>query len=308
MKKLYHIVLIFIMMWLAPNLFGQQEALFSQYIFNLYAINPAYAGARKDLSVNGSYRAQWVGFDGAPTTQNFSVHGPFQNENMALGLQFQNDQIGARKAPFLGLAYAYRLKLDAKGERTIAMALQGGVFNYQYDWNLLEYKDPADPVAFSTDGNFWVPNLDFGLMYLAPKGYFGISTSGLQRSRLNNLAISDARLSTFVNVVGGHMFVFSERFALKPFFMLRHEWNGKAQFDLGTSVLLLNQFWLGAIYRDGFGIVNTAQFVARNGLVIGYAFDWTLNSIRASQSGTHELYIGIDINTSTRTAKTMRYF
>lgn len=287
---------------------AQQQSLFSQYIFNLYAVNPAYAGAREALSVNASYRAQWVGFEGAPTTQNFNIHGPLKNQNMAIGIQFQNDRIGARKAPFIGLAYAYRLRLDPSGKKHLSMGLQGGAINYQYDWNALEYKNPGDPVAFSTDGNFWVPNIDFGMMYLSDKSYVGVSLSGLQRSRLNNLDISDARLSTFLNFNAGHVFVMSDDLALKPFTMVRHDLNGPAQFDLGLSSLLLNQFWLGAAYRYDFGLVFSAQFIARKRLVIGYAYDWALNSLQASQSGTHELYLGFDLDVMQRTTRTVKYY
>ncbi len=301
------VVLTMAMGHLTPVL-AQQQSLYSQYIFNLYAINPAYAGARDALSVNGSYRAQWVGFDGAPTTQNFNVHAPLKNENMALGLLFQNDQIGARKAPFIGLGYAYRLQLDKARDRVLSMGIQMGAINYQYDWAALEYKQPGDPVAFSTDGNFWAPNFDFGLMYLAPRGYFGVSLSGLQGARLNNLPLSDARLSTFVNIHGGHIFKAFESVSLKPYFLLRHEWQGPAQVDLGLSALFLNSFWLGAMYRHEFGMVYSAQFVTKKGLVIGYAYDWALNTLRANQSGTHELFVGWDINISSRSVKSMRYY
>lgn len=308
MSKNLHIAFFVVCVATTFEGYAQQQSLYSQYIFNLFAVNPAYAGARNALSANASYRAQWVGFEGAPTTQNFNVHGPLKNENMAVGIQFQNDVIGARRAPLLGFTYAYQLKLDEHNDRRISLGLQAGAINYQYDWTVLEYANPGEPIAYGTDGNLWIPNLDFGAMYLAPRGYAGVSATGLQRSRLNAVPISDARLSTFLNFQAGHIFELSQAFSLKAFTMVRHEIAGPVQVDLGLSGLIHNQIWLGTLYRQGFGLVFSAQFVAAKSVVIGYAYDWALNPLRAAQSGTHEVYLGLDFDLFKRPKNSMRYY
>jgi len=292
----------------AASLSAQQYGLYSQYIFNLYAINPAYAGARDALSVNGTYRAQWVGIEGAPRTSNFNIHSPLKSDQMALGLQFQQDQIGARNASFLGMSYAYRLRLDEAGDRKIAMALQAGVINYQFDWFALEYRNPDDPMAFSIDANFWIPNIDFGLMYLAPRGYIGVSAMGMQRSRLHTLSADDARLSTFVNAMAGHIFSLGQNTALKAHGLLRHELNGPVQAEAGLAAGLYDRLWIGALYRQQFGFVYHLQVMAAKGLVIGYAFDWATNGLKVGADGSHELYIGIDLFATPRIAHNMRFY
>lgn len=296
------------LMAFAAEASAQQQPLYSQYIFNLFAVNPAYAGARDALSANAGYRTQWVGFEGAPVTGSFNVHAPLAKKNMALGLSFQNDVIGARNASFMGAAYAYQIRLDEAGKRKISFGIQGGAINYRFDWDALEYNSPGDPVAFSTNGNFWIPNVDFGVMYLAPKGYFGVSLSGLRQSRLTEAAEGDGRLSTALNVQAGHIFLLSESLSLKPFAFLRHDLSGPAQFDLGLSALLANRVWLGAAYRYDFGTVLSMQLLAGNGLVVGYAFDWALNNLVASQSGTHELFLGFDLGFLKQPKHTVRYY
>jgi len=308
MRSTVAIMCCAVMLLTGMEAMAQQQSLYSQYIFNLFAVNPAYAGARNALSANLSYRAQWVGFEGAPTTQNFNIHGPLKNENMAVGIQFQNDVIGARKAPLLGFTYAYQLRLDEEGDRRISLGIQAGAINYQYDWTVLEYANPGEPITFATDGNVWIPNLDFGAMYLAPRGYVGLSLTGIQRSRLNDIPISDARLSTFVNVQAGHIFELSDLLSLKPFTMVRYEVSGPAQVDLGLSGLIYNRVWLGTLYRQGFGMVFSAQFVAANSLVVGYAYDWALNPLRTAQSGTHEIYLGLDFDFLKRPKHSMRFY
>lgn len=59
--------------------FAQQDAQFTQYMYNTININPAYAGSRGVMSVFGLYRTQWVGLDGAPETSSFSVNTPVGN-------------------------------------------------------------------------------------------------------------------------------------------------------------------------------------------------------------------------------------
>jgi type IX secretion system PorP/SprF family membrane protein len=249
-----------------------------------------------------------VGFEGAPVTGSFNVHAPLKKKNMAFGLSFQNDVIGARNASFIGAAYSYSLRLDQGGKKKISFGIQGGAINYRFDWDALEYNSPGDPVSFSTNGNFWLPNFDVGAMYLAPKGYFGVSVSGLGQARLTEAAEGDGRLSTALNAQTGHVFLLSESLSLKPFAFLRYDLSGPAQFDLGVSALLVNRIWIGGAYRHDFGTVLSMQLLAGSGLVIGYAFDWALNNLVASQSGTHELFLGFDLGFLKQSKRIARYY
>ncbi len=304
--KPYAICLI-LSAWCIPAV-AQQYGLYSQYIFNPFAINPAYAGARDALSVNATYRAQWVGLEGAPRTQNFNIHSPLPKEKMALGLQFQNDAIGARNATFAALAYAYRLQLDESGRRRLSMALQMGVINYQFDWNALDYRNPGDPVIQGSETNFWLPSLDFGLMYTAPRFFAGFSAVGLQRTKLAPLSDNDERLGTFLNVHAGHISELNAAISLKVHGLIRHEWNAGMQGDVGMALGLYNKAWLGMLYRQSFGWVYHAQLLAAKGLVIGYAFDWATNGLKAAQNGTHEVYLGIDLFGKPELSTNMRYY
>ncbi len=293
---------------LSSGVSAQQQPVYSQYIFNLFAVNPAYAGARDALSANAGYRTQWVGFDGAPVTGSFNLHAPLKNKNMGLGLEVVNDAVGARNATFAGAAYAYYLRLDEAGTQKISLGVRAGAVNYRFDWDALEYQNPGDPVAFSTNGNIWAPNVDFGVMYLAPKTYAGVSVSSLRQSRITEVAAGDARLSTALNVQAGHIFTLSENLQLKPFTFLRYDLSGPAQFDLGASALLMNKVWLGAAYRHDFGAVFSMQLVTGKNLVIGYAYDWALNNLVAVQSGTHEIFLGIDFTVLGQPRNNVRYY
>jgi type IX secretion system PorP/SprF family membrane protein len=87
----------FVIMFVTIVGFAQQDAQFTQYMYNTININPAYAGSRGALSIFGLYRTQWVGLDGAPETSSFSINTPINNSNLGIGASLVNDKIGPTK-------------------------------------------------------------------------------------------------------------------------------------------------------------------------------------------------------------------
>ncbi len=302
MKKF---LLIALFGWLAVNAYAQQQAIYSQYIFNLYMVNPAYAGERDALSAALSYRAQWVGFEGAPKTQNFSIHSPLSNKKMAVGIIVQNDEIGARSTPSVMAGYAYKFQLTRTSH--ISLGLQGGVINYQYHWDDLNYRQGLDPVAYGTEGDRLIANFDFGAMYITPKAYVGISLLGINDAKLISTDASDARMNTVVNVIAGKMVQVSSDVYLKPSTIVRNSVGGPTQFDLNMGAMYKNRYWLTATYRYQFGVVISAHVYVNDNFHFGYAYDLPLNGLLAEQSGTHELFIGYDFNIFKKHA-TPRFF
>ena len=88
---------------------AQQDAQFTQYMYNTIGINPAYAGSRGVLSVFGLYRTQWIGLDGAPETSTFSVNTPLTNSNLGLGVSLVNDKIGPTNENTLSADLSYSI-------------------------------------------------------------------------------------------------------------------------------------------------------------------------------------------------------
>lgn len=291
MKKL---LLIIVFGWMALAAYSQQQAIYSQYIFNLYMVNPAYAGEREALSAALSYRAQWVGFEGAPKTQNFSIHTPLTNKKMAVGIIVQNDEIGARSTPSVMATYSYKFRLTRTSH--ISLGIQGGVINYQYHWEDLKYRQGLDPVAFGTEGDRLIANFDFGAMYITPKAYAGFSLFGLNNAKLIPSDASEAKLNTTVNFIAGQMFKVSKDVYLKPSTIVRYAFEGPTQFDVNLGTMYKNRYWLTATYRYQFGAVISAHIYVNDNFHFGYAYDLPLNNLLAEQSGTHELFIGYDFN------------
>lgn len=286
--------------------FAQQHSVYSQYIFNLYTVNPAYAGERDALSTALSYRTQWVGFDGAPRTQNFSIHSPLKNNNMALGLFLQNDIIGARSTPAVMGTYAYKIKLNNISH--LSFGLQGGVMNYQYHWEDLNYRQGLDPVSFGTEGNKWIANFDFGVMYLTAKSYLGLSVLSINNAKMIAAEESDAHLSTVYNFIAGKMYKVSEDIFLKPSTIIRTYIQGPTQFDINLGAFFKNRYWLTGTYRYKYGAVLSAHIFVNENFHFGYAYDLPLNPLLSSQSGTHEIFVGYEFNIYKKKALKPNYY
>ncbi len=300
------IIILFLLFSAFSESFGQQHSLYSQYIFNLYAINPAYAGERNSVATALSYRAQWVGFDGAPKTAYFSAHSPVRNNNLAVGFWFQNDQVGARESTSMHGSVSYKLHLQ--GNSKISFALSGGALNHRYNWNELDFPDGSDPVAFVNEANQWRPVFDFGVMYLSSRGYAGLSVMNLNGIELTSNDVIDARLEPSVNAIGGYIFPVSEKVDLKPSTLIRMQTDGTWQFDANLSARFNDAFWLTATYRYQFGMVFSGHFYLNDNFHFGYSYDLTTNALLSQQSGTHELFIGYDFNLYKEKSSSLRNY
>ena len=66
---------LIVLLFITVESSGQQDPMFSQYMFNTLSINPAFAGSADLTTVTGIYRHQWTQFEGAPVTQSVTGHG-----------------------------------------------------------------------------------------------------------------------------------------------------------------------------------------------------------------------------------------
>lgn len=284
---------------------AQQQSQYSQYLYNLLVVNPAYAGSKKALSANLYYRAQWLGFEGAPVTQNFSIHSPLQNKNIGLGLTLSNERIGARNITGGSFAYSYKIPL---GKGKLAFGLRTGLYNYQYNWEKLEYKETGDPVTGNFDNNKLVFIADFGLMFYNKNSFAGIEISQLNTPEVIANDYAESSLNRQITAIAGKAFKISNDIAIKPSFLLRYAEGAPAQFDLNMGVLLHKKLWLSGSYRYKFGYVAMAQVYITPAFSLGYSYDIASNSLRANQAGSHEVFLGYDFSIFKSPIQSPRYF
>ncbi len=312
---------------------GQQDPMFTKYVFNSLIFNPAYAGSNEHLTAHLIHRQQWIGFDGnAPVTQSVSIHSPLRNDRVGVGLSLVNDKTGVSGTFDASAAYSYRFSLNATLK--LSIGLQAGVTNWRGNWTKLKLENPGDD-AFENDINRWLPNFGAGIYLHSEKFYVGIGSPRLLEHDLRKIETSGTTIAartyrhyyTSAGVViptGNPNIVFRPTVLLKTtgwFSNLRkgsddYRIGAPAQLDIDLSFGFFQSLWIGAAYRTGVG-VNTsgesadlwAAYYLRNGLRLGMAYDIVVNNIRTvSSGGSLEVMLGYEFDIKVKKVQPPQYF
>lgn len=309
MKKIF-LAFVLLLGGVSTDLFAQQDPLVSQYMFNGLLINPAYAGSRGFISTTLLHRSQWVGIEGAPRTQVFSVHGPTRGKINNFGLSVAHDFVGITGQTDVYGNYAYAIHLD-KGN-TLAFGLKGGFSYYNADFTKLVYWDEGDQLYSAGRQSTLLPNAGAGAYFYNERFYAGISVPSLISYDPDELfairvdQIPHRRRVYFLT--SGLALPVSEDLVLKPSFLLRYTPEAPLQADLNFNVLFYNKLWLGASYRTGDAVLGLLELQVNRKFRVGYAYDYTLSDLNRWSSGSHEIMISYEFGYDIIKMKTPRYF
>ncbi|MES2520687.1 MAG: type IX secretion system membrane protein PorP/SprF [Bacteroidota bacterium] len=304
---------------------AQQEVQYSQYMFNMLAVNPAYAGSRDVLSMTGLYRQQWVNIEGAPTTQSFTIDMPIKKEKVGIGLQAYNDQIGAFKNTGVYLSYAYRVKVSQR--TTLSMGVQGGVTNLT--GNLIGVQrtlsgTDSDP-AFSGNISKWLPNAGVGLYLSNDRGYIGLSCPSLIQNRFKDgeatkSSDSVARQERHYFLMMGFVLPLGRSLALKPSILAKAT-RDAAAFDFNLNLWIKDRIAIGGSWRtnnknfnspfnnlNGDAAIGMLEIQATDQFRLGYAYDFMINGLKGKQGGSHEVMLRYEFGYRKAKILTPRYF
>jgi len=289
---------------------GQQDPIYSQYIFNLQTVNPAYVGSWQTLGFLAIDREQWVGITGHPTTQTFSFQTPVISQNVGIGLDVMVDKLGSERRTMLNLDYSYRIRLN--DVTSLRFGLKAGFTNYNNDLaSLHPYPDNiTDPVLMGVVDNKFMPNVGTGLFLSSPKYYVSFSVPKLFQNSFKGNTSNLSRMSEVREyyLLGGIVFDLSHKIKFKPTFMTKAAVGSPFQFDLSANFLLAERFWIGGIYRSGDAVGAVAQWIINNNFRIGYAYDFTLTDLKYYHQGVHELMISYEIAFTKKRFTSPRYF
>ncbi len=301
MKKLSIIVLLLA----AIQLHGQQDPQYTQYMYNMNVINPAYAGSKENLSFGLLYRTQWTGIDGAPKTGTFFGHLPV-GEKVGLGLSVIADQIGPVKETNAYADFSYTLRLG--GEHRLAFGVKAGATFHDIGLAGIDLIDPDDPF-FNQNINEVTPNIGAGFFYYTNKYYLALSVPNILDSvhlDANGFEIGSETSHYFLT--GGYVFQLSPNTKLKPSFLVKSAFDAPTSFDVNLNALFFDRFEIGASYRldDSFsGLVN---FAITPTVRIGYAYDAVTSDIRDFAPASHEVFLLFDLNFPRKVSRSPRFF
>jgi len=276
---------------------AQQEPMYSQYMFNMLHINPAYAGSRATDNITLLYRNQWVGLAGAPRTGTFSWDRRADDSNVGYGLEVYSDKLGIETTTGLQAFYSYHLPFE---NSYLSLGLSGGLLNYKVAYSEAVTNTGGDPV-YQTDINSWLPTAGFGMVYVTPVWYVGFSIPALLNTKVSakgTVTSSGFGANNHYFLTGGYDFVLDENMKLKPSVMIKAVKGSPVQYDINTMWWFKDKLGLGVSYRHADAMVGLLEVQITPKLRLGYSYDYTISDFRTYNQGTHELMLRWEIPNS----------
>ena len=292
--------------------FGQQDAQYTQYMYNTISVNPGYAGSRDVLSLTGLYRTQWVGLEGAPKTMTFSGHTPLKNKKLGLGVSIVRDQIWVQDETYLDIDLSYTINTSDNGQ--LAFGIKGGAHLLNIDFRRTNPENSTDDdfdLSNNVDNKF-SPNVGFGIYYYTDRFYLGYSAPTLLRTNYydNDVSSVSYLAKDRVNhyLIAGYVFDLSADLKLKPAVLLKAVQGAPLQADLSGNLLLNDKLTLGLAYRWDAALSGLIGFQLSEGLMIGYAYDWETTELNNYNSGSHEIIFRYELRSSKGGIISPRFF
>jgi type IX secretion system PorP/SprF family membrane protein len=267
-------------------------------MYNTTLINPAYAGSREVTSVFLLHRNQWVGLDGAPVTNNFSINTPIGDSNFGIGLNFVNDKIGPVAENEISIDVAYFIRISENYK--LAVGLKGTANLFNLDVNKLRIYDALDP-QFQNVKTEFSPNIGAGTYLFSDKTYFGLSVPSFfesYRYNDNNTEISKQKLHLYF--IAGHVFKISENIDFKPALLSKIVQGAPLQADVTGNFLFFDKLTLGLAYRWDASVSGLAGFQIYDSWFIGYGYDIETTKLANYNSGSHEVFLRYEFSNKAR--------
>ncbi len=302
-------IIIFIMLFfIIKTGLSQQDPHYTQYMYNMSLMNPAYAGSKETLSTGILYRKQWVQIEDAPTTGTIFGHMPV-GKNVGAGISMSSDKIGPVNETnvYTDISYTLNLGGDHKlsfGMKTGLTMHNIGLFDDVYN-TLPDSNDPA--FAENTSNTYF--NIGSGLFYHTQKYYLAFSVPNLLKSKhLDYNGKEYGSEFSHYFLTGGYVFDLSESLKLKPFFMVKSAFEAPTSVDTSLNMLYNDKIEFGITYRldDSFGAMT--NFAITPELRIGYAYDHIVSDLNVETSASHEFILLYDIRFGKKVSESPRFF
>lgn len=285
MRRLYFLLFIVA----AHSASAQQDPLYAQYLTNPLLFNPAYAGLNNSLNASLSFRNQWAGYSGSPSTVNLNSHMSLVDNKVGLGGMLVRDVIGPTKNTEVHLTASYKIKLDQNNKYLLSFGMQAGVVSSANNYSKLHLDNPSDP-AFAGNMNFTWPNIGFGAILTGEKFLVGVSVPRMLKAK---------------NADGGflytqHLYLFTSyvhylgtRLRLKPSLLLRGVQGVPLSADVNFNINIDTRYTAGIFVRNfnAYGVL--AQIWFREKFRLGYAFELPSGQSVGPQFTSHEITLGI---------------
>jgi type IX secretion system PorP/SprF family membrane protein len=294
------------MLYISPAI-AQQNPEYTQYMYNTMTVNPGYAGSSGTLEASLLHRSQWVGIDGAPQTQSFTIDAPLRNDKIGLGLSIINDKLGPSSELSFEGNFSYTIAFAE--DRKLAFGLKAGARKLDVDWTKGRYHDPVDALLNENINNEIKPSVGAGLYFYSDKWYIGASVPNFIKGNYYDdiqESVDIDRLHYYL--IGGYVFNFSDNLKFKPAFLAKAVSGAPLYYNVSANFLFYEKLTLGASYQVDDSVSALAGFQVTDGFFLGYSFDYTTSDLNKYNDGTHEIILRYQLPKKSKQIKSPRFF
>ena len=292
-------LIVLVLTLLSAFSYAQQDAQYTQYMYNTIVVNPAYAGSTDAMNVFALHRTQWVGLDGAPVTNTVSINTPIIGSNVGLGVSIVNDKIGPSDENNIAVDLSYFIPTTERYR--LSFGLKATVNLLNVDFTKLNIYNPSDARFANNIDNRLSPNIGAGIYLHSDNTYFGLSIPYFLESNHFDKTAND-NASTFIAkerlhyyFIAGHVFDLSANVKFKPSILTKVVKGAPLQLDFSGNFLINEKFTAGAAYRWDAAVSALVGFQASDSWLIGYAYDFDTTKLAKYNSGSHEIFLRYEL-------------
>ncbi len=273
----------------------QQQVMFTQYMFNGLALNPAYAGSDETLNLTLLAREQWLGFDGGPANQMFSGHLPLgPQKKIGVGLTVEKEKIAVTEVMNFYASYAYKIPVK---NGHLALGLQGGLTHHSQELTALALPPGVVDPSFDENISSLLPNFGTGIYYSSKRFYAGFSIPMLiQNSFDNRDAVLVAKQARHYFLTSGYLIDLNPTLKLKPHILIKSVEGAPLNIDLNANLLIRELVWLGASFRNLNSLNALLEIQLNRQLRLGFAFDFINSELGNVSSGSGEIMLNYRVS------------
>lgn len=293
---------------------AQQDAQYTQYMYNTLAVNPAYAGSRGVFSITGLHRSQWVGLDGAPNTQTLNFNTPV-SKRVGVGLSIVNDEIGngTNQDTYFDGVFSYTIPTSREGKLSFGLKAGGHLLNIDFT-KLQNYQNDLNTTGQSDIDKRFAPNFGAGVYYHTDKFYLGLSvpnflkTEHFDNSATNSSFLATERMNFYL--ISGYVFDLNQNTKFKPAVLVKAVKGAPLQLDASLNFMFNEKFTLGAAYRWDAALSAMFGFQISDQFMIGLAYDKETTQLgnTAFNAGSFEVLLRYELFTRYKRVITPRFF
>ncbi len=301
------VLILGVLLILTSTSFGQVPGVVSLYMHNGLPLNPAIAGSAGYLTGTVSHRAQWSGFEGAPTTNVFSAHTPLKGENFGLGTVASIDKFGVSNASNINLMGSYRLRFR---KHNLYFGLSGGVQQGQNNWQDVTTNQSGDELFESASSVYLTPTLGAGLYFTGKHYYASLSAPvfmdvAYDGGQTYTASFNAQTMPVYLNM--GYEIPMNRKIAVRPSAMLTKDRFGDMLADINVLLDFRKQLQVGASWRNNRSVIGMLRFQFLDQFSLAYAFDYALSNLGSYSNGSHEISLQFDLKKNVKALNT-RFF